>query len=609
MVQRDTRRQDLEYHTLSDFRPGIYARTDIAPNGNLASYPISVPDGAAQLDETEGCVALPSGSLAPGPHIDLLPQAAGTAISAGNTAAIPLAAGGGNGLHYITGALAVGPIFNDASPFSSYEEYKFEALCFHSFSLWVHTAPNNNIGQGIFHVFKGWGTELQQAFGYTSLLGNNGNCTFIPGSTFADIQTIRTADAHAVTLPGYPCVMAAHGFGFQGLGADTGISGGGMFIFPDINTASGDTDNFAAYTPAGAVYGIQVVAHQGRIVYSQRASNRSWSANGFSAYYSTLGYQTANDIFAAATSTLIIPDLGLDGIYSLYSVNASELVAIRGRGGAISIRGDLDNPTIVRYPGVQGTEGYPNIGTNTPLGYVYGSRSGIFAWKGGDESTYISPQLPGAFWVSTMPDDNLIRRKINMGSFAYSAPYIFAPNNFIYDTQNNSWWRYLIPGHNTDSSVATEQTACGFHTTGPYSGDVYALYYAVPFVASTAWNTGFRISKNIRSNHYIWKSHPLSWSRGRTIEVREVLIAAQGEGNIVITLSSQYQPDSTRTVTFTLVNHPNDKVRLVATCGFTGNDVIMKIECTAGANGYPAPTVHEVTLGEMKRQSIDRVTA
>lgn len=605
MVQSKYRRNDLEYHALDDFRPGIYGVTQFAVN-QLATYSLAVPDGAAQITNTFGCVALPSGSLAPGPRVVALDAVSGETTVANNTIGISPAK------NYIGGALAVGPVFPDSSPgsFSAFNENAYEALCFYSFTLWNLVVGTSSIVRAKYRVDKGWGAEVTQASTVTSLNTNNGNAFLIPGGWFADMQTIRSADVDR-TLSGYPTVLGMYGFGFQGAGVDTGIAGGQMYIFPDINTAAGDTDNFAAFTPTGGVLGYMGIVHQGRAVWVQRPfANSSWSADGFCAYYSVLAYTDPNDIYSATIGKLIIPDLGLDGAFSLFSVNASELLILRGRGGAISIRGDLDNPTIVRYPGVQGTEGLPNVGTNSPIGYVYGSRAGVFAWRGGDESTYLSPQLPGAFWISQLDDDVMLRRKVNTGSFAFSDPYIFAPNNFMFDIRTESWWRYLIPGGTLDDSQATEATACGFHTTGPYSGDVYALYYSVPYVSNATWKPGFRIMKNSRNLHYKWTSQPLTWTKKRMTEIREIILLAQGDGTIAITLSSTTQPDGAKTATFSTNLHQDSPIRLsTESFHFIGTDVVVTIEATAGVNGFPAPEVHSIEFGEMSRQSITTVGA
>lgn len=605
MVDSDVRRKDLEYHSLADFRPGIYGVTQYSgQNVALQTYPLHVPDGAAQLTETYGCVALPSGSLAPGPRVIPLDPVQAETTQANNTAALNPQVNLG------MGCLAVGPVFPDATPgsFDMKDAFTYEALCLYTCTLWVLTAGTAAISREKFRVIKGWGTELDQTSSVTSGGSNSTNSLLVSGGFFADMQSIRSADTDP-TLAGYPLVLASFGYGYQGAGADAGIGAGSMFIFPDINTASGDTDNFATYTPASGILGHNVIVHQGRAVWVQRPANRSWSADGFAAYYSMLGYAASNDIYSATIGTLIIPDLGLDGIFSMFSVNASELLIIRGRGGAVSIRGDLDNPTIVRLPGVQGTEGLPNVGTNSPIGYVYGSRAGVFAWRGGDESSYLSPQLPGAFWVSPLDADVMERRKINSGSFAFSDPYIYAPNNFMYDTVTQSWWRYLIPGVDTDDGSATETTACGYHSTGPYSGDVYAQYYSVPYVSNATWLPGFRISKNDRNHHYKWTSQPLTWTRKRMVEVRDIVMLVQGDGFITVTLSSLLQPDGAKTASFTCNNH-DAPVRLSTdSFHFLGADVIVTVEATAGVQGDAAPTIHSIDFGTMHRETIARTSA
>lgn len=603
MVQtQQPRRSELEYQWLEDFTSGIFDRVSY---GNVATGGTAVftnqqqpaPVGAAQVANTYGCYGMIGGGLAPGPRVVQLTPAT----------SIPMAAGTNSGDIYSGGLIAVGPIVpHEAANITDWAPYKFEALLFGwNFVL-------NNAGTWTYNselkVYKGWDqASLPRTQVNSSISGGASTNIGVGGMFFADTQSIPSAASDA-TVPGLALVAMAGGVIVMG-GTSDGLQGtAAVYFFPDIDTTSGATDTFN--TTGGFFLPVLLVAHQGRIVGAESGVFASgfdhWSADGTSVGNVALAYCTVNDVFGSQTE-LVIPDLGLDGITSMFSVNASELFCVRGRGGALSIRGDLDNPTIVRYPGVMGTGGIPNVGCNTPFGYVYGSRHGIYAWSGGDQSDHLSPQMSGPFWISNISTDRLERRLTNAGSFAYSEPFIFAPNNYMFDTRTKSWWRYApIGGDATEMSGATQyNSAFLFHSTGPYSGDVYAMWGAIPYTTGS-FQPGVRICKNEWARTYSYQSQPLSWSIRRQVNIRDVVAYIQGIGTVTITMKTA--AGVSKAISF-VVNSPDAPVPFVSNSfDFIGTDMTITIASTSVGNGpgatCPAPVVWRVGFGLIGRQSI-----
>lgn len=161
-------------------------------------------------------------------------------------------------------------------------------------------------------------------------------------------------------------------------------------------------------------------------------------------------YIPANSSGGSAHNNGVPPDrvsnlggLVPSSVGSVASMNASQLLIVKRHGGASIVTGDMGSPTVVDMPSVTPTHEDPNIGVATPLGYTYGSTSGVWAWAGSDSSQLLSPQFDDAFWVHDMADraaDDQPR-----GKFNFSHPWLFAPNGFLFNFETQSWWRLESP--------------------------------------------------------------------------------------------------------------------------------------------------------------------
>lgn len=131
----------------------------------------------------------------------------------------------------------------------------------------------------------------------------------------------------------------------------------------------------------------------------------------------------------------LIAEFGTVGV-----ITVDQLLLIKHFGGGALLSGDLADPTVTRLPYIESTGGIICKGTNTPIGFVYGSNRGIFLWQGGDTSDHISPQLDGFFWDHTQGSTDEIYAG-SRGRMAYWNRLIWVPNNYVYDADKQSWWR------------------------------------------------------------------------------------------------------------------------------------------------------------------------
>ena len=350
-------------------------------------------------------------------------------------------------------------------------------------------------------------------------------------------------------------------------------------VYPDgTSTTTAATDATATLTITGT-NAVRLCAHQDRVI--AVISTASATSSGIAAFGAkgTIGYEELRATKTNDYST----DSGVDSIFvneapgnigAMISMNASELYVLKNFGGGYSMRGDIVNPQIIRLPGVPSAD-INHIPCATPVAMIYGNSQGVWEFSGGDNATCISQQLDGKFWVPPNTQNYLGP----VGSFAYEYPYVFAPNNWLWDIRKRGWFRLTNP--------ATKQYAWA-------SGSSEGLMILVPpqFMSGQSIADWYDIHQGQSS--YQWTSQPLQRSLGRMLNFREINITGLGQGTVTVTLSgvSESQP-FTETVGFSGTspitwNIPTKCRAFDAVCTITSN---------ATVPGGPAPAVHRITLG------------
>jgi hypothetical protein len=399
------------------------------------------------------------------------------------------------------------------------------------------------------------------------------------GAIPADEQVITSYDADTTNGSLYPNTIS------------------NVYVWPAVN----DADTSTLQNVFGRVFQTYITGHQGRLVTSSAlgrdfgASTRKWNTD-------RLAFNRANtliaDSFIPGYSALNAQygEENTSGIGFIASTSADELLIVKNHGGGYVVRGDLENPSVARLPFIESTYGVTLVPAYTPLGLVYGTRNGVFVWGGGDASEKLSKQLDGHFFRHS--NDTYSG---NSGRMDYWHPWVCVPNNYLYDTRTESWWRLEDP-----AAPSTLPFHC--YSVVPSSGKLVAFSHKVDSNNFTLWST---YDPEELSSSYNWRSQPLIETKDRVTAFQDCTLVATGPA------------DATHTVTVTFTGYDKEGApALPATATFTfdgtGQPVILKsairpnlnamyvqvnIAAVSDDEDVPAPKIHSLTIGVRDNQS------
>lgn len=362
------------------------------------------------------------------------------------------------------------------------------------------------------------------------------------------------------------------------------------------------------------------IVHQGRIVFTLYSRNGEGAAQqmGRGAAITpgdNISYFAANDLYTTPSTNMyrFMPENpGAIGVMA--SMNANELIAIKHTGGGGLLRGDVAKPQFVALPGLPSIQGASNIPVVTPMGLVFGTRDGVFLWQGSEGADLISQSLDGCFWLPDgtpgLEDGFLYEDYPNRGKFNYSSPYVYAPNNWVYDTRTGGWFRLETTTHNV--AELTFNTAYRNYEVSS-TGRVYAIK---PMVTESDLTVAHVYDRDVPTHRFSWRSQPLSRTINKRTDVREINVKVQGQGTVTVTvigLNGQEDevafdvdsPDQPRIYTKPVKVLSEDiEVKIVSvgstTESYTDDGVPYAIE------GDPAPSIYSVTLGLHQGPSVAR---
>lgn len=336
------------------------------------------------------------------------------------------------------------------------------------------------------------------------------------------------------------------------------------------------------FTPAGAM----VFSHQGRACFFAY-NGESWGPASTRLWDDYLYFTTPGTVTADGGANIVTQD-STTGIGCAASISASDLLAITHSMGAALIQGDLANPTVRRMPAVVGTNGSKCFGVSTPAGFVYGvNRGGIYAWTG-ETSTLLSPQLPDDAWI--VPAAAAIVPY--QGRFALWQNWVMCPGNWVYDLDTASWWRIEDPA----TFLAYEWM------TNPING--YCYGNAPLWTDSGAQMSGYLrgYDRAVGAVSWSWQSQPLTRTRNRIVEVRDVDLDCQGSGTIAVTFTAI--DGTTQTVTYTLSGSTTLSQRIRQTFSVAGSDVKVRLLATGAGGISTAPVVYGLHIGYTERRHV-----
>lgn len=288
----------------------------------------------------------------------------------------------------------------------------------------------------------------------------------------------------------------------------------------------------------------------------------------------------------------------------------NDLVLVPTQGEGSIVRGSLEDPTVIRSGTVIPTGGVTCQAAQTPSGVVYGTTQGVVLWDG-QGAKDISPQLDGWFWdcgaaSETHRDGYRSKAHASMGRFTYSAPFVYAPNNWVMDLRTGAWTRLRDP--------IDENPYPYMHYVTNHQGDVYAVrgcYDGTVTGDDDLTEESYFMdcySSDERTWRWQWVSQPMQSTITRAMKVSEIVIVAQGQGTIQIFLSGSDIDEEMTQFDFDSTRHP---VRIARSVNIDTTDLVVRIDArgrgTSEATAISeAPTLHSIHLGSRTAHQVPR---
>lgn len=604
---------------ISDFTPGIYA--DFHAGSVAGSNAAVLRNGAATANATYRCIGDPRGGLSP------LPLVGGGSLFAAPTMALPIPLANlwpAMNAVYLVDALVVSDS-NEKAPGALNKDNSPTV-----YTLWGALASRtgaNPYGHVVLgRLFRGAGSTTNDFLWESSIdyatYNSPNTAAYIPGGNLTTYRSTSIAGGPPIPVinlvggvMGSSVVKVSHTAAAinateatwttfdtdVSVNYPTGVAlnfdDGFGFVHPNPTAPTGSGGYYPDYPASATSVGARfVVGHQGRMVILQRSQVNAGLA--FAQQQDTVMYSPPLDIRAVVfTSGFTVDQWTDDNTRGVSTVAASaaldELFVLRDEGGALVIRGDLDNPTVTRLPHVQSTGHVYSTPVQTPIGLVYGATTGVFNWNGGDTSEHLSPQLDGDFWNPSTSTESF---KGNFTRFAYWHPYVMAPNNWLMDTRTRSWWRFEQP-------LANGIQPFGCYGVDPGTGQLLCFPYKKIGSGAAPWYTS---DPAILATSYQWQSQPLLETRDRLVTAEEVEIMVSpgantntGQTVMITLLAFDYKGVATSTVTtftFSGINGPQPiLLRADLTTALTGR--YMQLRIAVDGNGKAAAKVLSVRLG------------
>jgi hypothetical protein len=546
-----------DWITIDDFTPGIYSKQQAGaatPGGALPA-----PHGSCQATGTFGCIAISSGALVPLPGINGqfdLPQPDAQANLV-------------FGYFNISGFFAFGPIGPPATGASGIPDAIFVG------QEWLKTDNTRDIWYSVVKMDQA-GQPNEQLAQIVSAVAPTAEQYH--GMTFT---ASRINPVAPYLTPGTPVVVAA--WEPPSFSADKHI-----WVFPDpSNPATNTVVDLYTAAGLGAISG-DILGHQSRIVILEDVTFPFGGDSGDRIPTNedvSFTDPPNSNIFgsgAVAYQREVFVSEYPNGYGAWGSMSAGELFLVKQQGGGLIVSGDLNSPSVTRLPGVVSTAGMECRAAEMPDGLVYYSRfKGAWIWNGANNSTKLSDQLEDTFIFYPNGPGNMVNIAVQ---FEEWGDWILTTNGYLYDTETKGWW--ILDSFNNNGYIPQ-------WFAKSYFGE---NMYVVPMRVTQAQCIGGirRYTRGVATNVYNWEGQPLQASLDRVIDIREVVIVAQGANcqiNIVLTALD----GTTQTIVFT-VNNAAQPVRLRQTAAVKGYNVVPEIFAFSTVGG-PAPIVYSISFG------------
>lgn len=565
----------LTWFSITDFSPGIIQNSNFA-FGTSPTNPVPYlkSPGAAQLELTTNCIALPSGGLGPLP---------GIALQVVDTNAITPS--------YVNGTLAYGPIGTDLRVPSGNDEL---LISYEKLVTGTRTWTLN-----------GYRPATNTSFVVISE-SNTSNTAAVQACSMVLTQLNKTDP----TVTGVSRVVFSHNtMGTVGSVAD---------IVDCAMYPSWTTPHTGGTTALTNPPGVQawVIGHQNRVVLLAEVT-AGWTTSGVAGaneyFYNAEQFDYTeppnSSVIGGQFENFVQENPLPHGAWG--SISASELFMVRQQGGGYVIQGDLNTPTVTRLPGVTSTNGSVQVAALTPIGLVYGSaNNGVWVWNGGNVSVKLSPQLNDDFFMQTYTTPFAASTAGPMFNFNTLGDLIYCPNGWVFSITLNSWWKWQTPPVSgtpftlNDPTVGVLNGPGVLQTPGSFGPmswfwptyDGTGMWCFPQFISTSGAPSAYKVSRLTPSTSYSWQSYPMPFTQNRQVSIRQVSVRAQGTGTITVSFNNPRGESSITepaTLSFTDDEHPNI---VQAQAAAKGTDITMAL-VSQGAGSSPAPIIYEVSVG------------
>jgi hypothetical protein len=278
------------------------------------------------------------------------------------------------------------------------------------------------------------------------------------------------------------------------------------------------------------------------------------------------------------------------------SVSTGELVLIRRGQGAVIVYGDAAFPSsVIKLPAVQGTGQIMQKMTMCPAGAIYVTEDvGVWAWNGGNTSTKVSNQIP---------DQACVRLELQYGGVLTLGVtgcrswhdcingLVFLPNNWVFDSINNSWWMCEDPGIMSFGAWAKSKSNSRFMFGIEGQSSSAVSYQGVTFDTTTL------------ASSYEWTSNPIPSVARDLSTITEVELVASNPSASACAVTVTPTIPANQVSSF--VNNPQSALfvippftsgyRATIELGYTEYNICINVQAANDADN-PAPVVHAINL-------------
>ncbi len=482
---------------ITNFTTGIVG----APNTYGVPIVQATPSAPSASMNTYGCIAMPTGGLAPlpAPQAQVLPDTGYSGAFYNGTSGYPA--------QFVGGVASIGGGQNRALMLALRTPYSVGYCA----SIWT------NEGSGWTKVVddhvnavadNGW---LSGMLPFSTNWAAHGS----PYGAYAQDELL-IASTWAPRVSPYPELSSSEVLAYdnnQGTGFEMAVGRSGFAAPNQLST-------LFVYTTGSGVY------------------NQFGYINPVLSAWST----TPNPDFqtAAETTGQIYQTNQPSAVGAMGTVTSGQLLVVTQDAGGYIISGVIgtgSTPYVTLAPGVQSTASLLGQACITPLGLAYCSLdNGMWLWSGGSQAQKISTQLPDDFFFPTgYPPTG--QPPTNPQGFWYSCffqgNWLYVSNGWIYDMVQSSWWQIKAPDDYPFMYYAANGSIDDLNVAGRSD-----IVYCFPGTYNSQnLNVGARMAKSRPATTWQWQSNMMVLDEGYFVDVQGFDLVCSGNGTFTMALT------------------------------------------------------------------------